>query len=77
VSKHPAELPRRFHLFREIDYTGASGTGIVADGCQFPDGVTVVRWRGVHASTVVWADLADAVAIHGHDGATRVVWLDE
>ena len=67
---------RRFELHREVDHTGVSGTGVVAEGVQFSDGVCVLRWKGPQSSTVVWARLADAVAVHGHGGATRPVFLD-
>lgn len=63
-----------FVLRRDEDHTGVSGTGVVAEGVRFTDGTVVLRWRGAHASTVVWSALDDAVAVHGHDGATRVVW---
>ncbi|RJO72978.1 hypothetical protein D5S18_22140 [Nocardia panacis] len=65
-----------FQLVRDRDITGYSGTGIVADGCVFPDGTTVVRWRGSKQSTVVWSRLEDAMEVHGHGGATRIVWSD-
>ncbi|WP_431980039.1 hypothetical protein [Streptomyces qinglanensis] len=68
--------PRRFHLQRDTDITGASGTGRVADGVLWPDGTTTLRWRGPRASTVHWDRLADAKAIHGHGGHTRIVWDD-
>lgn len=66
----------RFHLDRAVDITGASGTGHVADGCLWPDGTVTLRWRGERKSTVNWDRLADAEAIHGHGGATRIVWDD-
>jgi len=69
-------LPRRFHLQRDTDVTGASGTGRVADGVQFTDGTVAMRWRHRHASTVTWAHIDDAIAVHGHDGATRLIWDD-
>lgn len=69
--------PRLFHLFRRTDVTGVSGTGIVAEGIQFGDGVVVIRWLGKHASTVIWDNLETALAVHGHDGATRVLWADQ
>lgn len=68
--------PRRFRLIRDRDVTGASGTGHVADGVQWPDGTATVRWRGNRASTVHWDRVADAEAIHGHGGATRIEWID-
>lgn len=69
-------LPRRFVLQRDRDVSGVSGTGAVAFGVMFPDRTVVIRWRGQHCSTVVWADIDSALAVHGHDGATRVDWID-
>jgi hypothetical protein len=73
-------LPRRFRLVREVDSTGISGTGVVAFGTEFPDGVCVTRWRletgsGV-SQTCVWDSLDDIRAIHGHNGSTRIEFID-
>jgi hypothetical protein len=75
----PVELPaaRLFTLERDTDISGVSGTGTVADGVVWPDGTVTIRWRGDLPSTVNWAELAHAEAIHGHDGATRIVFVDE
>lgn len=67
---------RRFQLHRDVDVSGVSGTGVVADGVAFDDGVTVVHWRGERRSTVVWPSVDDVEVIHGHGGATRLVWID-
>lgn len=68
---------KRFHLERDTDISGVSGIGVVVEGVEFSDGVVVTRWVvGDHRSTVVWADVASVKAIHGHDGATRIVWDD-
>ena len=73
--REPRGAPvRTFHLQRDEDVSGVSGVGIVADGVVFPDGVTVVRWRGKRQSTVVWPSIEDVEAIHGHGGATRIEW---
>lgn len=69
-------LPRRFHLQRTTDPTGVSGTGRIADGVLWPDGTVVIRWRGNRPSTVAWMSLDDALAVHGHGGATTVIWDD-
>ncbi|MBP2704443.1 hypothetical protein JOL79_11520 [Microbispora sp. RL4-1S] len=68
--------PLRFQLVRQVDVTGVSGTGVVADGVLWPDGTVSIRWRGDKPSVVFWQDLAHAVHVHGHGGLTRVVWLD-
>lgn len=67
-------MTRTFQLHRDHDVSGVSGEGVVADGVVFPDGVAVVRWRGDRQSTVVWPSVEDVIAIHGHGGATRLVW---
>lgn len=67
---------RRFDLQRNVDHTGVSGTGKVAEGVLFTDGTVVLRWLGPYASTVVWKSLDDAMHVHGHDGATQAVFLD-
>ncbi|MFH9426392.1 hypothetical protein [Streptomyces sp. NPDC017529] len=68
--------PRRFYLERHTDVTGMSGTGRVADGVLWPDGTASVRWRGPRPSIVHWDRLDDAETVHGHGGATRIVWVD-
>lgn len=78
---------RRFRLIRTVDVTGISGTGVVAEGIEFSDGTTVVRWleagvseqnkaRGVAPTTVVHPSVASVLALHGHNGATTVDWVD-
>lgn len=72
-------VPRRFELVRDEDVTGVSGVGAVAWGCAFPDGVVALRWNTEWPSSVVWYDRGiEAVEhVHGHQGRTRIVWLDE
>lgn len=78
-------MTRTFRVQRDQDITGVSGTGVVADGCVFPDGTTVIRWRelptehpnyqrGVRATTVVFPNVQAVEALHGHNGATRIAW---
>ncbi|GGQ81115.1 hypothetical protein [Streptomyces flaveolus] len=70
--------PRRFVLRRHTDISGVSGTGDVADGVLWPDGTAAIRWRGEHPSTVHWDRGRVSVEhIHGHQGATEIVWLDQ
>jgi hypothetical protein len=67
---------RTFVLHRNIDISGVSGTGIVAEGVQFSDATVVLRWLGEIPSTVNWRNIEDAMKIHGHNGATELVWID-
>ncbi|BDH04874.1 hypothetical protein [Streptomyces seoulensis] len=77
---YPADpaTARRFVLRRHRDISGVSGVGDVADGVLWPDGTAVVRWRGEDPSTVHWDRGRTSVdRIHGHGGATEIVWLDQ
>ncbi len=67
---------RRFVLWRRQDATGVSGTGIVAEGCVFADGATVVRWRGETKTTTVHEDVASVERVHCHAGMTKIVWCE-
>ncbi|MFI7010009.1 hypothetical protein [Streptomyces sp. NPDC050145] len=70
--------PRRFVLRRRVDVSGVSGTGDVADGVLWADGTASIRWRGEHPSVVFWdRGRVSVEAIHGHQGATEIVWLDQ
>lgn len=69
---------RRFVLDRAVDETGVSGTGTVCEGVQFSDGKVALRWIvGDHRSTVMWDDIDSVLAIHGHNGATTLRWIDQ
>lgn len=68
---------RPFLLWRDEDVSGVSGTGIVADGCVFPNGKVALAWRGDKPSVIIYDSLADLEAVHGHHGSTHVVWPDE
>lgn len=75
AAQHPLN-PRRFYLQRHHDVTGTSGSGRVADGVLWPDGTATIRWRGEHQSTVHWDRIDSAERVHGHGGATEIVWID-
>ena len=78
---------RRFLLVRTQDDTGISGVGVVAEGIEFSDKTVVLRWlaphiaetqreRGVQPTTVLHDNILSVEALHGHNGATHVKWLD-
>lgn len=68
---------RLFHLVRDKDISGVSGTGIVAEGVEFTSGTVVMTWLTMHHSVVVYPNIKELEAIHGHEGNTKVVWIDE
>ncbi len=70
-----ASEPRMFRLHRWEDFTGISGTGVVAEGIEFSDGTVALRWIvGEHRSTVLWPSIESVKAIHGHDGKTEIIY---
>jgi len=71
-----AVVVRTFELHRDVDKTGVSGEGIVAEGVEFGDGVVALRWLSEWPTSVVFHDRGmEAVeAVHGHGGQTRIVW---
>lgn len=70
--------PRAFVLQRDEDVTGVSGTGVVAEGVEFSDGTVVLRWTSEWPTSVVFHQrgIESVEAVHGHDGRTKIVYLD-
>ena len=68
---------KAFELIRDVDDSGVSGTGKVAEACVFSNGRCVVAWVGLEKtgvqSIVIYDSLEDAEKIHGHQGHTRFV----
>jgi len=67
---------RRFILMRNEDFSGVSGTGVVAEGVCFSDGTCAMRWKTSMTSTAIYRNAEELEKIHGHEGRTQVVWVD-
>jgi len=69
---------RRFILQRNEDVSGVSGTGVVAEGVLFSNGVVALHWTSEFPTSVVFhhRGMESVEHVHGHSGATRIVWLD-
>jgi len=74
----PALRARRFKLVRHSDVSGVSGTGVVAEGVEWSDGSVALHWGGRWPTTTVYetGGVEAILAIHGHQGATEIVWDD-
>lgn len=70
-------MSRKFVLERDVDETGVSGIGQVAEGIVFWDGTVVLRWRSKFPGTTMFSSSEDMQGVHGHGGKTRVVFIDE
>ncbi len=64
---------RLFFLSRQVDVSGTSGTGIVAEGVIFDNGVCTMTWLSAIKSVEMFNSIRDLKKIHGHNGATRVI----
>jgi hypothetical protein len=70
------EPMRRFHFNRVEDASGISGTGRVAEGVLFGNGLVALTWNSVHKCVNIYTSLAEMMAVHGHEGKTVLVWVD-
>ena len=69
---------RQFYLVRHRDPTGKSGVGIVGEGIQWSGGTAHLHWLTEWETFVHWpGGVEEILAVHGHDGATVIRWLDE
>ena len=68
---------KRFYMYRKTDESGVSGTGMVVEGVLLSNTKCIASWRTVHKSVAVYDSLAEMEAIHGHDGSTVMIWVDE
>jgi hypothetical protein len=68
---------RRFQLHRDEDESGVSGIGIVAEGIQFTNGMVALSWLSPYSAVNVYPAGTKIVEdLHGHQGKTRIVWID-
>lgn len=67
---------RLFHLERKKDISGVSGLGKVAEGVEFSDGMCALTWLSQFQCVNVYANIKTVENVHGHGGATVVVFHD-
>jgi hypothetical protein len=72
VNPLTASRCRTFKLVRIEDETGISGTGIVAEGIEFSNGMCAMCWLTAMHSVAVYPNVRQLEAIHGHNGRTTV-----
>ena len=67
---------RRFLLRRDVDVSGTSGTGIVAEGIEFSNGQCTLHWLSQLTSVAIYANMKVLQEVHGHERRTVVQWVD-
>lgn len=65
------------YLIRIEDESGVSGTGRVAQVVVSDTGKAVVFWLGEHPSVIVYDNVGEVRAVHGHAGKTEIKWEPE
>jgi hypothetical protein len=68
---------REYELHRVEDFSGVSGTGIVAKGIIFPSGKVIHEWTRYIKSLNVYPNIEAVEHIHGHEGRTLVKFVNE
>ena len=63
---------RTFLLVRDLDVSGTSGTGPVAEGVEWSNGTITMHWLSQLETHENLANMKVLMQIHGHGGATRV-----
>lgn len=77
ITRLPAKRgERRFSLVREQDVSGVSGTGVVAEGVEFPNGQCVIHWLGKYSTIELHPNIDILLGVHGHNGLTTIQWED-
>lgn len=67
---------RAFKLIRTEDVSGVSGTGEIAEGVEFENGQVALHWLSQYDTIGIYANLHNVEKIHGHDGRTKVTWIE-
>jgi len=62
------------YLVRTEDESGVSGTGRVAEVVVSDTGKAVVFWLGEHPSVIIYDNVGEIRAVHGHGGKTEIRW---
>lgn len=68
---------RLFYLERQVDESGVSGAGRVAEGVEFSNGLCAITWLGQYRCSNVYENIKSVEAIHGHEGSTKVVFVHD
>ncbi len=67
---------RLFELHRDVDASGVSGVGVVAEGVEMTNGMCAMTWLTPTRCVNVYENIKAVEIIHGHEGRTRIVWID-
>ena len=65
---------RKFFLLRHVDVHNNSGTGVVAEGVQFDNGMASMTWLTDEPTVTNFnRGIRGIKRLHGHDGKTEII----
>lgn len=64
-----------FVLNRKKDVSGATGEGIICEGCVLSNGKVVLHWLNETSSIVIHDNIDNVVKIHCHNGQTEIIYV--
>lgn len=64
---------KKFYLMRSEDVHGNSGTGVVAEGIIFDNGMAAMTWLSDIPTVTNFRRIQDVAKLHGHEGKTIVI----
>lgn len=62
------------YLYKNIDLSGVSGTGVVAVGAIMPSGRVILEWLGKYKTETIFSSIEELYHIHAHYGATEIIF---
>lgn len=68
---------KKFHLIREVDVTGVSGTGKVMESVELFNGAIVSSWISDFPSQTWHQNIFADLEIHGHGGNSKFVEVED
>lgn len=64
---------KKFYLLRSEDVHGSSGTGVVAEGIVFDNGMVAMTWNSDIPTVTTFRRITDIEKLHGHEGRTKLI----
>ena len=64
---------KTFYLLRKEDVSGTSGTGVVAEGVIFDNGMVAMTWLSEFPTVTMFPKVKDVMRIHSHEGRTMMI----
>lgn len=68
---------KAFYLLRHVDVHKNSGTGVVAEGIIFDNGMCAMAWLSDVKTVTSFPGITAVMKLHSHEGLTEVIIQDQ